>query len=69
VKKWCGLKRPGRKSCEIKDGGQEMAAMMLMLIVTVTLLVKFITISIIADISWLPPLISQLFSPRLLVFS
>ena len=32
VKKWCGLKSLGEKSCEIKGGGQEMAAMMLMLI-------------------------------------
>ena len=31
VKKWCGLKKSGWKSCEIKGGGQEMAAMMLML--------------------------------------
>ena len=31
VKKWCGLKSLGEKSCEIKGGGQEMAAMMLML--------------------------------------
>ena len=32
VKKWCGLKILGEKSCEIKGGSQEMAAMMLMLI-------------------------------------
>ena len=32
VKKWCGLKKLAEKSCEIKGGGQEMAAMMLMLI-------------------------------------
>ena len=41
------------KICEIKGGGQEMAAMMLMLI-------NFNS-SIIAAISWLPPLISQHF--------
>ena len=32
VKKWRGLKSLGEKSCEVKDGSQEMAAMMLMLI-------------------------------------
>ena len=41
------------KSCEIKGGGQEMA-------------VKLISINIIAVISWLPPLISQLFHPGFL---
>ena len=33
VKKGVALKSLGKKSCEIKSGGQEMAAMMLMLIV------------------------------------
>ena len=47
------LKILGEKSCEIKGGGQEMAAMMLML--------KFfnngcvVSINIIAAISWPPP--------------
>ena len=31
VKKWCSLKILGEKSCEIKGGGQEMAAMILIL--------------------------------------
>ena len=45
-----------------------MAAMMLMLkkFNNGCALLKFISINIIAAISWLPPLISQLFSPRLL---
>ena len=44
-----------------------MAAMMLMLIQfnNGCTLLKFITINIIAAIWWPPPLISQLFSPRL----
>ena len=59
------LKRLGGKCCEIKTGSQEMAAMMLMLIISVSALLKFISINIIAAISWLPVLISQLFPPRL----
>ena len=57
----------GKKSCEIKGGSQEMAAMMSMLINfnKVQPLLKFININIIAAISWLPPLISKLFSSRL----
>ena len=62
----CGLQKAWvRKSCEIKGGGHEMAAMMLMMINFNNALMKFIIINIIAVISWLPPLISQLFSPRL----
>ena len=60
------LKCLGEKSCEIKGGGQEMAAMMLMLkiLIMAVCIVKFISINIFAAISWPPPLISQLFSPR-----
>ena len=61
MKKGAVLKSLGEKSCEIKGGGQQMAAMMLILIT----LLKFISINIIAAICWPPPLISQLFSPRL----
>ena len=43
------------------SGGQEMAAVMQMLV----FLMKMIGIRIIAAISWLPPLISQLFHPGL----
>ena len=59
-KNGAALKSLGEKSCEINGGGQEMAAMMLMLI-------KFNngSINITAAISWPPPLISLLFSPRL----
>ena len=32
VKKWFGIKSLGEKTCEIKGGGQEMAAMMSILI-------------------------------------
>ena len=60
--KRCGLKNLGEKSCDIKGGGQQMAAMMLMLIN----LLKFISINIIGAICWPPPLMSQLFSPRFL---
>ena len=62
------LKSLGEKSCKIKGGGQEMAAMMLMLISfnNWCALLKLISINIIAAISWPPSLISQLFSPRLL---
>ena len=44
-----------------------MAAMMLMLInfTMHTAIIKIFSINIIAAISWPPPLISQLFSPRL----
>ena len=42
-----------------------MAAMMLMLKKWLCALLKFISINIIAAISWPPPLISQFFSPRL----
>jgi len=45
------FKSLGQKSCGIKGGSQEMAAMILMLI----------CININAAISWPPPLISQLF--------
>jgi len=60
------LKSMGEKIWGIKGGSQEMAAMMLMLIMNVALLLKFININIVAVISWPPPLISQLFSHRLL---
>ena len=47
-----------------------MAAMMLMLLYVLTMhtqpLLNFFSINIIAAISWPPPLISQLFSPRIL---
>ena len=45
-----------------------MAAMMLMIVnfINAQSLLKFANINIIASISWPPPLISQLFSPRLL---
>ena len=61
------LKSLGEKSCEIKGGSQEMAAMMLMLkhFDNGCGLLKFISINIIAAISWPPPLIPQFFSPRL----
>ena len=29
VKKWCGLKSQGEKSCEVKGGSEEMTAVML----------------------------------------
>ena len=53
VKKWCGLKSLDEKSCEIKGGSQEMAAMMLMLINfnNAQPLLKFFSINIIAAIS------------------
>ena len=69
MKNGAALKSLGEKSCEIKDGSQEMAAMMLILknfINGCVALLKFIGINIIAAISWLPPLTSQLFSPRIL---
>ena len=55
----------GEKSC---GGGQQMAAMMLILINfnNAQPLLNFISINIFAAICWLPPLISQLFSPKLL---
>ena len=61
------LKSLGEKSCEIKGGGQEMSAMMLMLINfnNAQPLLKLFSIYITAAISWLPPLILQLFSPRI----
>ena len=63
MKKGADLKSLGEKSCEIKGGSQQMAAMMLMLIKfnNGCALLKFISINIIAAICWLPPLISQLF--------
>ena len=66
MKKGAALKGLGEKSCEIKGGGQKMAAMMLMLkkFNNGCVLLKFISINIIVAISWSPPLISQLFSPR-----
>jgi len=59
VKKWCGLKSLGEKGWEIKGGGQEMAAMML----TVALLLKFISINIIAVAATFdfPPFFTQAF--------
>jgi len=69
--KKCGtaFKSLDEKSCEIKGGGHEMAAIMLILIkvliMTLCALIKFININIIAAISWLPTLISQLFLPKL----
>ena len=65
MKNGVALKSLGEKCCEIKGGGQEMAAMMLMLInFNMCALLKFISINIIAAISWPPPLISH-FSPGL----
>ena len=64
--KGAALKSLGEKSCEIKGGSQQMAAMMLMLIKFNNGLVKFISINIIAAICWPPPLISQLFHPGFL---
>ena len=55
----------GQKS-EIKGGGHEMAAIMLIINVIMSMhkaILKFI-IHIIAAISWPPPLISQLFHPE-----
>ena len=54
MKKGAALKSLCEKSCEIKGGDQQMAAMIL----------NFISINIIAAICWPPPLISQLFSHR-----
>jgi len=56
VKKWCSLKLKGlgEKSCKIKGGSQEIAAIMFMW-----------RINTIAAIFCLPPLILQLFSPKL----
>ena len=59
----------GEKSCEVKGGSQEMAAMMLMLINfnnATQPLINFFSINILAAISWLPSLISQLFHPDFL---
>ena len=64
MKNDAALKILGEKSCKIKGGGQELAAMMLMLI-NFNNACEFFSINIIAAISWPPPLISQLFSPRL----
>jgi len=61
------LKSQGEKSGEIKGGSQEMAAMVLMLINFIDFNNDcgiIVRINIIAAISWPPPLISQLFSPR-----
>ena len=50
---------------KIKGGGQEMAAMLLMKNNSCSYAsLKFITINNIVAISWLPPLISQHFSPK-----
>ena len=67
MKNGAALKSLCEKSCEIKGDRQEIAAMMLMLkklIMAVCALLKFISINIIAAISWPLPLISQLSSPR-----
>ena len=68
MKKGVALISLSEKSCEIEGGGQQMAAMMLMLInfINGCALLKFISINIIAAICWPPPLISQLFPTRLL---
>ena len=58
--KGAALKSLGEKSCVIKGGGQQMAAMVLMLTLHTS-----ISINIITAICWPSPLISQLFSPRL----
>jgi len=52
-----------KKICEIKGGSQEMAAMV---IIMPQSLLKFISINIIAAISWPLPLNSQLFHPGFL---
>ena len=53
MKKWCGLKSQGEKSCEVKGGSEEMIAVMLMLIKfnngCQCALLKFVSINIIAD--------------------
>ena len=64
MKNGAALKSLGEKSSEIKGGGQELAAMMLILINFNNGCVCIGKIYIIAAISWPPPLISQLFSPR-----
>ena len=53
------------KSCEIKGGGHEMAAMLLM-IRNFNNAQRLLLIHIIAAISWPPPLISQPFHPGFL---
>jgi len=60
MKNWCGLKKPG---WEIKGGGHEMAAMMLMLVTFNNDCGIIVKINVIAAISWPPPLISQLSPP------
>ena len=57
--KVAAFKNLDEKSCEIKGGGHETAAMLWMIIN----FNKFIIINIIATISWPPPLISQPFHP------
>ena len=59
------FKNFGEKSCEINGGGQEMAAMILMLI-TFNIGCALLTFISINTISELPPLIPQPFSPRIL---
>ena len=51
------FKNLGGKSCEIKFGSQEIAAMMLIL----QPLLNFVSVNITAAISWPPSLISQHF--------
>ena len=60
MKKDAALKNLGEKSCEIKVDDVNANK-----INNGCALLKFISINIIAAICWLPPLISQLFSPRL----
>ena len=64
MKNDAALKSQGEKSCEIKSGSQEMAAMMLMLVnfkQCTQPLLKIFSINIILAISWAPLLILQLF--------
>ena len=59
-KKGVAFENTGGKSCEIKDGGHEMAAMVLMIINFKCINIIYYH-NIIAAILWLPPLISQPF--------